>query len=334
MNIAVVKLSSLGDVVHALPVAAALRRAFPRARLAWLVERREAALLRGNPLIDEVLCLDTRRWRQARDLTAVAEAGRALGQVWRQLRQASFDVALDLQGLLKSGLLTAATGARLRIGFAARRCREPLNALFTNRRVSPPPSARHVVDQLLALVEPLGVRDVSPEFWLPAQPEAEAWVDRFLAATGLKPKDRLVVLNPGAGRSTKRWPTPHFVELARRLAAEAGAVVLVVWGPAERELAQTIVDEVGHPCAVLVPPTDLHGLLAVLRRGSVVVAADTGPLHLAAAVGTPCVGLYGPTAAERNGPYGAGHRVVQSPDGAMTSLTPALVLPAVMASLE
>jgi len=334
MNIAIVKLSSLGDVVHALPVAAALRRAFPQARLAWLVERREAALLRGNPAIDEILPLDVRRWRQARDVAAVAEAGRALGQLWRRLRQASFDVALDLQGLLKSGLLTAATGARLRIGFGARRCREPLNALFTNCRVSPPPSARHIVDQLMTLVEPLGVRDVRPEFWLPADPEAEASVDQFFRATGLKPKDRLVVLNPGARRAAKQWPATHFAALATQLVSEAEAVALVVWGPAEREVAQSIVGTVGHARAILGPATDLDGLLAVLRRASVVVAADTGPLHLAAAIGTPCVGLYGPTRAERNGPYGAGHRVVQSPDGTLTSLTPALVLSTVMASLE
>jgi len=139
VNVAIVKLSSLGDVAHALPVAAALRREFPRGHLTWVVERREAALLLGNPAIDEVAIADTRGWRRLPGARAGAHTARAIGALLRQLRRRRFDVALDLQGNLKSGVLTAATGAALRIGFAARRCREPLNAPFTNRRVEPPP---------------------------------------------------------------------------------------------------------------------------------------------------------------------------------------------------
>jgi ADP-heptose:LPS heptosyltransferase len=144
-------------------------------------------------------------------------------------------------------------------------------------------------------------------------------VDELLMGAGLKPRDRLVVLNPGAGRPDKRWPIESFSTLARRLGDEAGASVLVIWGPNELADARAIVGtERGR--AVLAPPTNLDELLAVLRRASVMVAADTGPLHLAAALGTRCVGLYGPTAAERNGPYGRGHRSLQSPDATMGSL--------------
>ena len=229
-------------------------------------------------------------------------------------------MAIDLQGLVKSGVITAATRAPLRIGFVAAHCRESASTLFTNQRVSPAASARHIVDRYLSLVEPLGVRPSTVEFPLPTDGAAEARVDEFLARAGLKPRDRLVVLNPGAGRPDKRWPIAHFQGLARRLIDDAGAAVLVIWGPNELGEARAIVDTDPAGRATLAPPTNLDELLAVLRRASVVVAGDTGPLHLAAALGTPCVGLYGPTSAERNGPYGQAHRARAAPDGTMASL--------------
>jgi heptosyltransferase-1 len=140
-----------------------------------------------------------------------------------------------------------------------------------------------------------------------------------------------VVLGPGAGREDKRWPVAGFAELARRLGSEAGAQVLVLWGPAELDRARSIAERAD---AVLAPPTDLHGLLAFLRRARVMVAADTGPLHMAAALGRPCVGLYGPTDPVRNGPYGAGHRVVRARGGDMGSLPAEPVLTAVAELLE
>jgi ADP-heptose:LPS heptosyltransferase len=164
------------------------------------------------------------------------------------------------------------------------------------------------------------VRPPAVEFPLPVDAAAEARIDEFLAAGGLKPQDRLVVLNPGAGRPDKRWPVARFQDLARRLVDDAGATVLVAWGPNEFDAARAITDAGPRGRAALAPPTSLDELMAVLRRASVVVAGDTGPLHLAAALGTPCVGLYGPTSAERNGPYGPVHRTRMAPDGAMASL--------------
>lgn len=326
-RIALVKLSSLGDVVHALPVAATLKAARPGARLAWIVERREAALLRDHPALDEVIVADTRGWRRARTAVRVRAALADMRALARRLARWRFDVALDAQALMKSGIITAACRAPLRVGFAAAWGREPLHALFVNRRVRPPSTARHVVDQYLALLAPLGVTERQLEFRLPLAPAAETRMDEWLAGAGLKPHRRLVVLNPGAGRADKRWPVEHFAVLARGLARESDAQVLVVWGPEEDAAARAIVETSG--AATLAPPTDLDALLALLRRASAVVAADTGPLHLAAGLGTPCVGLYGPTSAERNGPYGDGHRALASPDGTLRALTPQRVLAAV-----
>ncbi|MBI1846237.1 MAG: lipopolysaccharide heptosyltransferase I [Candidatus Rokubacteria bacterium] len=325
-TIALVKLSALGDVVHALPVACALRVMRPQARLVWVVERREAALLAGHPALDAVVVSDLRRWRRPRGPRALLETAREIRALRRELRRLTIDVALDLQGLVKSGMLTLATGAPARIGFQARWCREPLSALFTNRRVALPPRAAHAVDECLGLLAPLGVPPDRVTFGLPPNPRAEVRADEILAAAGLKARRRLVVLNPGAGRDDKRWPPACFRELGERLAADLAASVLVVWGPGEDSIARDVVEGVRAPGVVLAPPTDLHELIAVLRRASVVVAADTGPLHLAAAVGTPCVGLFGPTPAARNGPYGPGQRALAAPDGRMTSITVGEVL--------
>ncbi len=318
-RIALIKLSSLGDVVHALPVAATLRARVPDARVTWIVESREAAVLRDHPAVDTLVPIDTRRWRRARGLTDLGNVVRAVAGARRGLRVAGFDVAVDLQGLIKSALITAATRAPLRIGFAARRCKEPLGALFTNRRVQPPAAARHVVDQYLSLLGPLGVTEPVREFRLPVEPVAEARAEDFLAARGLKPGRRLVILNPGSRRRDKRWPEERFRVLAERLTEDAAADVLVVWGPGE-ETAGRLIAPGGRTRAVLGPPTNLYDLLAFLRRASVLVAADTGPLHLAAALGTPCVGLYGPTSAVRNGPYGTGHRSLQAPEGQVAAI--------------
>lgn len=314
MNLVIVKLSALGDVVHALPVAATLRASLPAARITWVVERHESVVLDGHPAIDEIVTVDTRAWRRVRGLAGLAAAAARMAALARRLREGRFDVAIDPQGLIKSGILVAATRAPLRIGFHRAHCREPLSALFTNRRVTPPATARHVVDQYLALLAPLGIVDPVRTFPLLANPAAEAAIDEAFAAAGLKPHDRVVVLNPGAGRADKRWPVERFRSLAARLATEAAAHVLVVWGPGEESAARAIAGPSGGR-VVLAPPTDVHQLVAVLRRASVLVAADTGPLHIAAALGTPCVGLYGPTRAERNGPYGSGHRTLEGRDG-------------------
>jgi lipopolysaccharide heptosyltransferase I len=327
-RIAIVKLSSLGDVIHALPVARALRRRFPDASLTWIVEARELAILRDHPDLDRVIPVDTRRWRRLIWRPAGArQVWQKLGRLSTRVRAARFDVAIDLQGLLKSGVLTAYTGAPLRIGFGVGHCRERANALFTNRRVTPPPGAVHVVDQYLSLLSALDVPAGPAEFHVPPRPPAELRMDEFLVERGFKSTDRIVALNPGAGRADKRWSVRHFRALAERLGTEGGARILLLWGPDEVHMARQIGDGLTSR-AILAPPTDLDELTSLLRRVSLMIASDTGPLHLAAAVGTPALGLFGPTSAARNGPYGPRCRAIQSPDGTMDGLAPDAVFAA------
>jgi heptosyltransferase-1 len=269
--------------------------------------------------------VDTRRWRRLlRRPAGLAPAWREIAAARRALRGLGLDVAVDAQGLLKSGIIAAATGAGRRIGFAADRCRERASAAFTNQRVRPPAEARHVVEQYLALLGPLGIAAARPEFRVPAWPDAECRIRQWLAARGVQAADRLVVVSPGAGRPDKQWPAAAFRAVAQAMVGLPAVRVLAVWGPGERPLAAAVAGDLGARAAVA-PPTDLQELAALLRCAALVVAGDTGPLHLAAAVGAPCLGLFGPTSAERNGPYGPDCRALSSPDRSMGGLDPGRV---------
>jgi lipopolysaccharide heptosyltransferase I len=336
-HVALVKLSSLGDVVHALPAARALRVWWPRAELTWIVEQREKAILGGNPDLSHVVPVDTRLWRREfRRLRGVpAVAGKLRGLV-RRLATGRFDVAVDLQGLWKSGAITALTGAPLRVGLGASHCRERANAWFTNRHVTPPPEAAHVVDQYLAVVAALGVdlRAVGPPaFPIARAPDAEAAMARWLEDEGVKTSTPLILLNPGSGGAHKRWAVEAFRRLGEELAVRLGARVALTWGPGEEPLARAIAH--GMRTGALVPPaTTIIEMIALFRRAMLVVGGDTGPVHVAAVLGVPTIGLYGPTSARRNGPYGSRVATIQSPTGQMGDVSVDAVLGAALGLLR
>jgi lipopolysaccharide heptosyltransferase I len=328
-----VRLSSLGDVVHALPVAHALRRWWPRAELTWVVERREQAILAGHPDLDHVVPVDTRLWRREwRRPAGAREVVLKARGLARRLAGGRFDVAVDLQGLWKSGVITWLSRAPLRLGFDAAHCRERGNALFTTLRLPPAPGTAHVVDANLSLLRGLGVAEPvwrEARFPLGPFPEAEASVRDLLAGEGVKADAALVVLNPGSGGEAKRWAIEAYRALGDELAVRLGARVLLAWGPGEEPLARAIAHGMRVP-PLIPPPTSLPELVALLRRAALVVGGDTGPVHLAAALGVPTVGLYGPTSARRNGPYGTRSAALQSPTGRMDGIG----VPAVLAAVE
>lgn len=288
-RILVVRLGSLGDIVHTLPAVAALRRAHPGARLEWIVEAKWAPLLLGNPDVDEVIRFDRAGlagWRRAA----------------ARLRAGRYSLAVDFQGLYKSALLARLSGARERIGFARGHAREAGAAMFYTHRVAPQ-AARHVVERNLALAAAAGAAPGEVNFPLRVAPEAESWLEAQLAANRIRD---YFVLSPGGGWRSKLWPAERYGHLHRRLASDprgGGWRGVVNFGPGERALAEAARLVAGEP-QPLVVPLELPQLVALLARARLVVSADTGPLHLAAALGTPVVGLYGPTSPERNGPWG------------------------------
>lgn len=301
-RILVVRLSALGDCVHALPALAALRRALPAARLAWAIEDRWLPMFAGHPDVDEFVVVPRGELRRGGPLRRL----RALRALRRRLRAMELDAVVDLQGLAKSALVVALSGAGLKAGPPFRGGGRELSWLFYNRRPRAPEGARHVAEQHLARLAPLGVDGAGelPAPVIPERPEAAARVRDALAAAGLDGA-RFAVLNPGAGWVTKRWPAGHFARLAGLLHRELGLRSLVTWfGPEERALAGQVAAAAPAGAAAVAPSTDLPEMAELLRRAAFYAGGDTGPTHVAAAAGAPTAALFGAADAARNRPLG------------------------------
>lgn len=292
----ITRLSAVGDCIHSMPLIGALRRRFPGAFIAWATQGLPATLLDNYPGLDQIYRVD-RDWLKS--LSSVST-------VRRELRSFNFDVTLDAQSLTKSAALGWLSGAPYRIGFGKPQGRE-LSLWLNNIKVKP--TVDHVVEKYLQLLEPLGIE-------IPAAPRFEmaewqhASMQQFLQEK--IGAGRYAVINPGAGWDSKLWPAKRFGEVARYLGQKHQLHSIVVWaGDREESWAHEIVEHAGGQ-ASMAPSTSLPELTSVLRGATLCVAADTGPLHLAAAVNVPCVGLYGPTRPSECGPYGPQHVSVQT----------------------
>ena len=297
MRILFVKLGSIGDVVHALPALAAVRRALPRAEVSWVVERRAAEILRDNPLLKTLIVVDTkglRRWPVS------GETLLATRQQLRRLRASPFDQSLDFQGLIKSALIARLAGAPARAGFAREHLREPASRFLLTKTVRVPPRS-HVIRKNLALAAgALGInvpaRGDDFEFPIHLSPAHEQEADALVQNLG----QEFAILNPGGGWPTKLWDAARFGALADALWTNYGLRAAVTYGPGERELAERV-RESARSCAAVPVNSSLKGFVALARRARLYVGGDTGPTHLAVAAGAPVVGLFGPTEWWRNG---------------------------------
>ncbi|MBL8191632.1 MAG: glycosyltransferase family 9 protein [Acidobacteria bacterium] len=303
-KILIVRLGAIGDVIHTLPALAALRRAMPAAHLSWAVERGAAAkLLHGNPYLDELIELDLRGWRKN---WKAAETRAAIHASLAHLRSRKFDLALDFQGLLKSAAVAWLARIPRRIGFAKDVLRESASRWLTTEHVSAD-DHDHVIKKNLRLVEHLGY-DITGEFEFPIRLESS---DEQFAAEQLKQNNgALAILNPGGGWPTKLWHTSDFAAIADRLWQAFGIRSAITYGPGEFTLAQMVIAQSKTGAAFPLAST-LKEFLALARRAKLFLGGDTGPMHLAAAAGTPIVALFGPTSARRNGPFAKDDVVVE-----------------------
>jgi heptosyltransferase-1 len=309
----VVRLSAMGDIIHAMPAVAALRRAKPDLQIGWLVEERWAELLcarhaerfsarsERKPLVDSVHVAKFTRWRRA---LLSDETWREMQSCRREVRARKYEIALDLQGAIRSALAARFSGAAVRIG--ASQSREPQARMLYTHAVDVRGS--HVIEHALSLASRIAgqpLEYVQPPF--PVDPVNEGWADHQSEMLDGTP---VAILNPGAGWGAKCWPAESYGAVARAL-AERGMAVLVNHGPGEEALAEGVVDSSD---GVAVPlKCSVGELIALTRRARLFVGGDTGPMQLAAALRVPVVALFGPTRPERNGPFGTPNVVLRSP---------------------
>lgn len=299
-SILVLRTSALGDVIHTMPAVVALREALPHARLGWVVESVYRELVEDVAPVDRVFVVSTKKWRTALTQRRTREEIAAFtAEIRRFTREGT---SIDFQGLLKSSILCAVSGAETRYGFAPGAVREKPSILFTNRRVAVD-RTRHVIEWNMQLARAAGARASAPPHLDFSRFERDP--SGVLAGFATNAP---VVISAATGRPEKNWSVDNYVEIATRL-REEGHRVVTVWGPGEKGIASEIAEKSGTELA---PPTSLRELAFALRRARVMIAGDTGPLHLAAAAGTPVVGIYGPTDPARNGPWNQIDRCVES----------------------
>ena len=298
MKILIVKLGSIGDIVHTLPSLAAIRRSCPGAEVSWAVERRAAEILRDNPLVDRLIELDTKALRRWSSLSG--ETLLATRQQLHRLRASAFDVALDFQGLLKSAVVARLSGAPRVYGFARESLREPASRFLLTRTVNVPPDTNVIRKNLALAAGALGITVPDDgdrfEFPIAVSPEQDGEAEDAASLAGGK----FAILNAGGGWPTKLWSAERFGALADALLARHDLRSLVTYGPGEREMAETVA-RASRAGAALPVSLSLKGFYALARRASLYVGGDTGPTHLAVAAGAPVVALFGPTEWWRNG---------------------------------
>jgi heptosyltransferase I len=306
----------MGDILHALPAVTALRKAHPEWVIDWVVEpiwsalltaepgtdRDTAANLPKQPIVDRVHFAATRKWRRS----VLARATRhEIGELRRALKQERYDAVVDFQGAVRSALIGRMAASRRNIGEAWPR-ESAAKLLFTERIAT---RGVHVIEQDMELAQAIAGDELTPvQPMLPFDPEAETWADQTLAKGGDAPA---VLINPGAGWGAKRWPVERYADVARGL-LNKGCRVFVNAGPGEVMLADEVVKRTGGGAIALLG--SIEKLIAVTRRVSLAIAGDTGPLHLACALGRPVVGIYGPTDPARNGPFGTRFKVFRNPE--------------------
>jgi heptosyltransferase-1 len=268
----------MGDIVHALPAAASLKHSFPGRQVTWVVEPRWAPILQDNPFVDRLVLLDRR-------------TGASVARVWRELRDERFDFAVDFQGLVKSALVACVARTERIYGFDRSVVRERLAALFYSDRV--PTRSVHRVDRNLELAAAAGASTALHSFPLPPG-----------RAEGELPAGAFVLASPLSGWRSKQWPLDYYARLAERLRAEAGVPLVLNGPPAEHEALAGVPNTVLHLSSI-------EGLIDATRRAAAVVGVDSGPLHVAAALGRPGVAIFGPTDPAQTGPYGGSFTVLR-----------------------
>lgn len=313
MEILIVKTSAIGDVTHTLPALEALRRFYPHSRITWLVEDAAADIVMGHPALDRVLVSGRKRWVRGVKGADRWATLREIGRFVRDLRDTEYDLVIDFQNLLKSGIWVGLARGRRKVGFGPGMAHSEFSYIFLNERIPAVDMEHHAADRELMLLEAIGIECKDIPYRLPLNENDRKAAFDLLKSLGVTSSaHRRIAINPVAKWETKGWEPTRFAELADRL-AEAYDVEILFTGSAEdRKVVENIRKCMQHPAVDLTGKTRLRTLAAVFETVRLVVTTDTGPMHIAAAVGTPVVALFGPTAPWRTGPVGPAHRIVRT----------------------
>jgi heptosyltransferase-1 len=311
MRVLIVKTSALGDIVHALPVLDYLHKVSPGIEIDWVVEEQFAAILEGNPLITGIFRVRTKTWRKQ---LLERSTWREIAAVKSSLQARRYDLVFDIQGNFKSGLVTWASGAKHRLGFSADELQERVNKWFTSRQIPMRPQDRHITHKYLRIVSvPFGkdFRGMALGTSIATSASEDSEAAALLATLG---EGLVFLFHYGTTWQTKHWSVEGWVETGRRILERyADSTILFSWGnEAERQVVTEIARAIGTGARVM-DHYPLKGLIAVLKNVDLVIGGDTGPIHLAAAVGTPTVSLYRSSDGTRSGPLGKQHIIIQSP---------------------
>lgn len=308
MDILIIKLSAIGDVVQTLPALEAIKKTFPHGKITWLVEEAASGILEGHPLIDELLVSRRKAWFRMLKTPGTFFSGLAhIARFLRSLRGTQYDIAIDFQGLLKSGMLIGLARAKRKIGFKGTR---EFSYLFLNERLPAYDIEKHALERYLDVARYLGAVAPAPTCTLSLEQERKRMQERVAA---LKLEGRpLVVINPVARWKTKLWPERSFSDLADRLIREKQAVVIFTGGPDDRVVIDRIRSMMQEQALNWAGETTLKELGALVSIADLFITTDSGPMHLAAAVGAKVLALFGPTAPWRTGPYGEEHIVLRT----------------------
>ena len=299
-RVCIIKPSALGDVVNAFAALAVLRKLWPAAQFTWVINQSLRGLVEGHPLIDDVVIFDRKR------ASFKPKGISSFFAFLRELRRGNFDLAVDLQGLLRSGLMTAATSAPVRVGLAD--AREGATLFYTHR-VRPADSEVHAVDRLLAVARSFGGDVANPQFEVAITDADRAWAAGELS----KLTGPVLALNLGARWETKRWPPESFAEVARRAVEARGVGLLAIGAPEDRPFVDDLIARLQPiPVVNVCGQTTLPQLAALAEASALVLSNDTGPLHLAVGAGARVVGVYTCTSPALNGPYGPRALAVQT----------------------
>ncbi len=311
MNILIVKMSALGDVIHTLPALTALRRAHPSAHIAWVVEAAAAPLVLGHPALDKVLIWHRQRFTGSLRSGHWFHALGLLRDFVRELRAVRYDMVLDFQALLKSSVWVFAARGTRKIGFGRGMQHSEGSYLFLNERVEAVSMETHALDRGLMLLEAAGISRGPVVYDLPITAEAHSRACGLLLEAGVSPENRYIAIHPMPRWPTKQWYPERFAAVADSL-RQCGLQVVFTGSKDDRPSVDEIFSSLQGPAARLDGKLDLKALSAIFQRATVVLSTDTGPMHIAAAVDTPVVAVFGPTAPNRTGPYGSGHKVVRA----------------------